>query len=102
MDFTFVALKILFNKRIREGLKVAKLVVMSATLNSTQFSEYFSIHSQTQTFFIPEVKSVPLVQESNNRRGKKPAESYLLSEKSEHFKPASCFEIPEDTRFRIE
>ena len=56
MDFCFVALKNLLNKRIDEGKTTIKLIVMSATLNFELFANYFATDRDTNKFFIPEVK----------------------------------------------
>ena len=56
MDFCFVALKKLFNKRVEEGKSQIKLVVMSATLDYKAFCDYFAMDPKTDLFFIPEIK----------------------------------------------
>lgn len=55
MDFSFVAFKNLMNQRKIEGKTTAKLIIMSATLNSKEFAVYFSTHPNNSLFFIPQV-----------------------------------------------
>jgi len=57
MDFSFVALKNLMNQRKKQSKSVAKLVIMSATLDSKVFAKYFSTHLQNGLFFVPTVAS---------------------------------------------
>jgi len=53
MDFTFVALKNILNSNNKTK---AKIIIMSATLNAEEFAEYFSIHSETKAFLIPNLR----------------------------------------------
>ena len=49
------------NKEDKERKKleksVAKLIIMSATLDSREFAKYFSINLQSGLFFIPAIRS---------------------------------------------
>lgn len=72
MDFTFVALKHILSNSNRRRVKI---IVMSATLNSQEFANYFSIHKKEQTLFLPaiiqKVKNVESKEQRvRGRRGK--------------------------------
>ena len=58
MDFCFVALKNIFNKRTENGEKVARLIIMSATLNFKEFAGYFSNNKETGLLFINKIEKI--------------------------------------------
>lgn len=60
MDFCFVALKNIVNNLIKEGKAYPKLIIMSATLNSKEFSTFFSTDPHDNCFFIPTVTKTAL------------------------------------------
>lgn len=68
MDFSFVALKTLMNQRRKESKTVAKLVIMSATLDSKEFAKYFSSNLQNGLFFIPTIRSNGEASEEKEQR----------------------------------
>lgn len=44
MDFTFIALKKLLDRQTKTKTKI---IIMSATINSSQFAKHFSTHIET-------------------------------------------------------
>jgi HrpA-like RNA helicase len=80
MDFSFVSLKNLLNTKMSEGKKIPKLIIMSATLNSQEFADYFATDSSTGLFFIPEVIALEeLKEEGRNRRNKPSIPQFKLT-----------------------
>jgi ATP-dependent RNA helicase TDRD9 len=106
MDFCFVALKNILNQLIQNGKKTTKLVVMSATLNFEDFTDYFAVHRSDGLFFVPELtkNDVQLYPRrfANIGRNLPLADRYELTKMSEEYQQAANYEIPDQTPFKIE
>lgn len=66
MDFTFVALKNIINGKYKDKIK---LIIMSATLNASEFANYFSTDSQG-LFYVAELRPIVRTRQEKQHRGR--------------------------------
>lgn len=104
MDFTFVALKNILNSA---GTSKSKVIVMSATLNAEEFANYFAVHAQNRTFFLPHIIPKKDTQQQANLRGRRQApesiqSKYELTKPEGEYFPAAAFSLNEPRQFKVD